>query len=122
MCNLYVHCPYTILRTLNNKTMHKEYKIVNGTAYYAETNDEVINVLEKVRKNATRIIIDYGDPKTGKSWNETFDTTGYVGRSCGSVKIPILLYNNRSMGGTGMLTHCIIGIKTSKGKRVLYSL
>ena len=97
-----------------------EYKLVNGTSYDKRTDDKVIEVLEHCRTNNIRIVLDYGDTKTGKSWNERYDVTGRVGRSCGSSKIPILLYNKRSMGGGAILTYRIIGIKSSKGKVTLY--
>ena len=98
----------------------KQYKVVNGTSYHKDTSDKVINVLERARLNRTRIILDYGDVKTGTSWGEVHDTTGYIGRSTGSVQIPILIFNTRCFGGGAILDHCIIGIKESKGKKVLY--
>lgn len=100
----------------------EQYKVVNGTSYNKDTNNEVIEVLERCRKNNTRIVLDYGDVKTGKSWNEVYGITGRIGRSTGTSKIPILLYNSRSIGGTAILTQRIIGIKTSLGKIPLYKL
>jgi len=97
-----------------------KYKVVNGTSYHVETSDEVIQCLEKCRQNGTRIVLDYGDTKTGKSWGEVYDVTGRIGRSTGTSKIPILLHNRRSIGGGAILDHCIIGIVTSKGKEPLY--
>lgn len=99
-----------------------KYKEVNGTSYRSDTPDEVIRVLENARISNTRIVLDYGDTKTGHSWGDVYDVTGYVGRSRGISKIPILLYNNRSIGGVAILDNCIIGIRESKGKRILYSL
>lgn len=95
------------------------YKVVNGTSYDVNTNDEVIRILEICMKNRTRIVLDYGD-STGQSWGEDLDTTGYVGRSTGSIKIPLLVYNKRSSGGGAILTSCIIKISTSIGKCSLY--
>tara|TARA_R100001440_G_scaffold23141_3_gene37663 strand:+ start:2040 stop:2369 length:330 start_codon:yes stop_codon:yes gene_type:complete len=97
-----------------------KYKLVNGTSYDKRTDDEVIRILEHCRMNNIRVVLDYGDTKTGKSWNERYGITGKVGRSSGQIKVPILLYNKRSHGGGAMLTHCIIGIKRSKGKDTLY--
>lgn len=100
--------------------MNKKYKVVNGTYYDERTNDRVIDTLENCRRNNTRIVLDYGDTKTGKSWGDRYGITGRIGRSIGPIKIPILLYNRRSMGGGSILDHCIIGIKESNGGRVLY--
>lgn len=98
-----------------------KYKEINGTSYHIETSNEVIEVLETCKANKTRIVLDYGDIKTGVSWGEVYDITGTLGRSTGSVKIPILLHNSRSIGGGAILDQCIIGIKESKGGKILYS-
>lgn len=100
--------------------MNKEYKVVNGTSFDVRTNDKVIAILDNALRNRTRIRIHYGDIDTGRDWDEVYDVTGYVGRSSGSIKIPLLAYNTRSMGGVGMLDHCIVKITTSAGKHLLY--
>jgi hypothetical protein len=96
-----------------------KYKVVNDTCYHIDTSDKVINILEQCRLNKSRIVLDYGD--NGISWNEKFEITGTIGRSTGISKIPILVHNIRSTGGAEILTHCIIGIKESKGGKILYS-
>ena len=98
-----------------------DYTTKNGTSYNINTPADVITVLERARLDGTRIIVDYGDVETGTSWGEVHDVSGYVGRSTGEIKIPILIHNTRSTGGCGMLTHCILSIKESRGKRVLYT-
>lgn len=72
--------------------------------------------------NKTRIVIDYGDVKTGKSWNEIYDITGTIGVCKGyyDLRYPILIHNIRSMGGGIILTDCILTIKESKGKKLLF--
>tara|TARA_R110000765_G_C18497394_1_gene554916 strand:+ start:19 stop:330 length:312 start_codon:yes stop_codon:yes gene_type:complete len=99
----------------------KNYKEVNGTFYDVKTIEKVVKVLEDCRLNETRIVLDYGDIETGRTWGDVYDITGRVGRSTGNVKIPLLIHNIRSMGGPSILDHCIIGIKESKGGKVLYS-
>lgn len=106
------------IKLTNGNIIH--YKIVNGIAYHEETNEIIVNVLEHVRHSRERIIVDYGDVKTGKSWGDSYDITGYIGRSTGTIKIPLLVYNRRSYGGGALLDHCIIKISLSKGKKVLY--
>jgi hypothetical protein len=96
------------------------YKNIGGTFYHFETSDKVVAVLETARNNHERIHIRLGDVETGKDWNDLYDVTGYIGRSTGPIKIPLLVHNIRSMGGGALLDHCIVKIVTTKGKRVLY--
>lgn len=100
-------------------TNETKYKVINGTSYHAETSQTVIDWLEYARMNDKRIRIYYGDVETGRCWNEEHDIFGYVGRSTGTNKIPLLIANKRSYGG-GILDHCIVKIKESKGDRVLF--
>jgi hypothetical protein len=93
----------------NGNTIH--YQIVNGTAYHADTVSAVVNALEFAREHDLRITLDLGDVKTGKSWGEVNDISGYIGRSTGSIQIPLLLANARSHGGGAILDHCIIAIR-----------
>jgi len=101
----------------------KTYRLENGTSYDQRTPDEVIRVLENARLNRQRVHISLGEtegPDQGQDWLEEFETHGYVGRSMGPVKVPLLLANRRSMGGGAILTHCVVRIRTSSGGRVLY--
>lgn len=101
----------------------KTYKLVNGTSYDERTPDAVIRVLENARLNRTRLHVSLGEtegPNAGRDWLEEFETHGYVGRSMGPVKVPLLVANRRSTGGGAILDHCIIRIRTSAGGRVLY--
>lgn len=90
--------------------------------YNTETSMDVINVIERAFKDRTRLIFDFGDTATGESWGEVNDIVGRIGRSTGLIKVPLLIFNNRSCGGGALLTHRVIKICTSKDKRVLYSL
>lgn len=98
----------------------KTYRIENGTSYDERTPNEVIRVLENARANRTRLHISLGDTENGKDWLEEFETHGYVSRSMGPVKVPLLVANTRSLGGGAILDHCIIRIRTSSGGRILY--
>lgn len=100
-------------------------KIVNGTYYHDETPEVVIYILEKSRKENMRIEIIYGNVKTGDIW-EGSRNIGTVSRSGGDIKIPILLYNKRSIGGPGLIEHCILEIRLARkqkyGSKILYKL
>ncbi len=98
----------------------KTYKLINGTSYHDETPDEVIRVLEQARLSRTRLHISLGDTGSGRDWLEEFETHGYVSRSMGPIKVPLILANRRSLGGGSILDHRIVRIRSSSGGRVLY--
>ena len=66
----------------------------------------------------TRLCIHYGDVVTGKAWGDI--ETGRIGRSGGSIKIPLVIHNRRAMGGGALLDHCIVKIETAAGKLPVY--
>lgn len=98
----------------------REYIILSDTYYHIKTPIETAHLLERIRKDQTRMRLYYGDIETGRDWGEVFDVTGKIGRSTGPFNIPILLHNSRSMGGGAILTHCIVKIAESRGGKVLY--
>lgn len=98
----------------------KVYQRVNGTYYDIDTPESVIQVLENARLTNRRIRVFLGDKTTGRDWNEEFQTVGYVARSSGPVKVPILLANARSDGGSPISTDSIVRLETSKGGRLLW--
>jgi hypothetical protein len=117
------------MNTLTNKLSNGNeiiYQLIQDgenlpIAYHSETSKQLIQVLEYARKNKTRIKVYLGDPKTGKNWNEENDTMGYIGLIRGTnARFPILVNNARSFGGGSIMDNCIVKIRESKGKRVLY--
>jgi hypothetical protein len=101
----------------------KNYKLINGTSYDTRTPDEVVRVLEQARLSRTRLHVSLGHTegdKAGLDWLEEFESHGYVGRSTGSIKVPLLIANSRSLGGGALLDHCIVRIRQSNGGRVLW--
>ena len=89
-----------------------------------KTPKEVAKKLIELINSRKRVVLDYGDIETKESWNTMYNTTGYISYSKGlyGFKYPILVYNKRSLGGSAILTDCILSIKESRGKRVLFSL
>ncbi len=98
----------------------KTYQVVNGTYYHADTPEAVIRLLESARSSGVRLRLFLGDRITGKDWREENDVLGTIGRSCGPVKIPLLLRAKHSSGGPGILDHCVVKIMDAQTKRVLY--
>ena len=91
-------------------------KVINGTTFHDETPIAVCNILNDAisSRRLKRIRIFFGDKETGKDWNEFYDNIGYVGRSTGLIKIPLMIHNTRSTGGGAILDHCIVKITVDK--------
>jgi hypothetical protein len=97
-----------------------QYKERNGIFFHAQTDESICYALSKAKERGQRLRLWYGDIETGKAWHEEYDTMGYIGRSTGAIKIPLLLNNAASIGGGAILDHCIIAITAAKGGAVLY--
>ena len=89
------------------------YKIVNGTAYKEKTPDNIIQIIEEARNDRNiRLRFQWGDVSTGRDWGGVLNTAaGYIGRSTGSIKIPLLIKTTRSHGGESILDDCIVKIE-----------
>lgn len=92
------------------------YKVVDGVSFDVNTPEKVVNLLLYYMnaRPRQRIRVFYGDTKTGKDWGEEWDTMGYVGRSGGTVKIPLLVNNARSYGGDAIKTGSIVRITVDR--------
>lgn len=99
---------------------HNYKQLDNETCYNKSTDDKMIQLLEDIRLNNTRCRFHWGSVETGLDWGDIHDVKGHIGRSTGSIKIPLLIYNSQSLGGGGILTDCIVKITTTKGSEVLY--
>ena len=112
----------------------EEYKVCNGTFYSAEALDGAILALEYARVNRMRIRIFYAyktaaeKENGGKDsefdvlevWNDENCCIGWLGRSVGDVKIPILLSSSSSPYGVPIVESSVVLVKTTGG-RVLFS-
>jgi len=92
----------------------------NGMWFSKNTCNEVKTAVVNAYRTSKRFRIWYGDVKTGKSWDDENDVCGYIGKSGGSHKIPLLVHNNNSTGGGALLDDCIIKIVEIQSKRVIY--
>ncbi len=99
---------------LSNGNVIKYARLPSGTCYHQETPDQVIRLLEKLQNSGAEVRIYYGDTQTGQSWHDEFDVVGRIGRSTGSIKIPLLVPKD-DCGGPGLLDHCIIRIDSREG-------
>lgn len=99
---------------LSNGNVIKYARVSSGTCYHQETPDQVIRILEQLRNSGTEVRIFYGDTQTGQSWHEEFDVVGRIGRSTGSIKIPLLVPKGECGGGV-LLDHRITRIDSRDG-------
>lgn len=89
----------------------------NTDTHYNElTPIAVRRVLDShITNRDSRLTIHYGDHETGQAWGDT--ETGYVGRSSGEKKIPLIVHNRRSMGGGGILDKNVVKIESARKNR-----
>lgn len=95
---------------------------IDGFVFNEGTPKQLAHKILDLIRSHTRIVLDYGNINTNESWNEQYDITGYISFTKGSydLKYPILVHNSRSSGGGLILTDCILSIKTSRGKNLIY--
>jgi hypothetical protein len=91
--------------------MTAEYIVTNGTYYDKGTDAAVIQALEAVRAEDTRVRLFRGNTETGEAWSDEYEVCGYIGRSVGPICVPILLNNKRSRWGGAVLTGSIVGVQ-----------
>lgn len=103
-----------------------EYGNLSRLYYSRYTSPEIVGIIENLNsqyigEEKARLRLFYGDtdtpdfeqihgrkPDPGHCWDDEFDVVGRLGNSMGPIKIPILLNNNRSHYGGGILTSCIV--------------
>jgi hypothetical protein len=78
------------------------------------TDGKVALLLERYRESGRMLRVFLGDRATGRDWMEENDVVGYVGRSGGSQKVPLLLVAGRN-GGSALLTDCIVRLMDADG-------
>lgn len=83
------------------------------------TPPEVARVLESCRKALDKIRLVLGDPSTGESWLDEYDVVGTIGRSTGSLKVPLLIEDGEHGGGS-ILTACVLCIIDWNSGRTRY--
>lgn len=89
-----------------------QYKIYNGTSYHVETPQDIINKLEYARENRKRVLVTYKEgweDFTGYT-KDGLNVHMYIGRSTGSIKIPLHISSSRSIGGGALSDNAIIRV------------
>lgn len=93
----------------------KTYQVTEFGTYFGKTTPwKVVEAIENARLNNDSVLFRMGDVETGRDWMDDFDVSGTIGRSTGSIKIPLLIKTHRSMGGMGILDECILRLFVNK--------
>lgn len=95
-------------------------KKIDGEFKFFKNAERIAKALKYCYEGGERCRIWYGNRETGESWTEEFDVTGYVKRSSGCLKVPLLVYKSTSYGGIEIPTSAIVRIDSIKTKTVLY--
>lgn len=90
-----------------------------GTWFTPGTPPEVQAILENARRTGQKLRMELGDPATGQRWGDDAQV-GLIGRSTGTLKIPLLLASSRSTGGEGLMPDCIVRIEDPANGRLLW--
>ena len=104
----------------SRNTDHIKYKEVGGMSFHESTSNACCKALVKARTEDIRVKLYQGDIATGIPWAEEWDTIGWIGRSTGQRKIPLMITGKRSSGGGGVLDHCLLAIKSMDNGEYLY--
>jgi hypothetical protein len=89
------------------------------TLFHPQTPVDLCRRLERAREQNARVRIVLGDAATGRAWLEEHDLIGRIGRSCGPMRVPLLLEEGES-GGPALLDHCIVKLIDLDRHKTLY--
>jgi len=81
--------------------------LTQRTYFEPGTDPKAARVLEKCRRDGSRVRLIQGDTATGRSWLDEHDVVGRIGRSTGTLKVPLLIEPGAD-GGTAILTGCLL--------------
>lgn len=88
----------------------------SGTYYRDTTPERVVYWLEQAREHRYPVRLFLGDSATGRDWLEEHYTRGRVGRSTGTIKVPLLVPEGEH-GGPAISCDCIVRLIV-KGQEV----
>lgn len=89
-----------------------------GTFFNNNTPKKVQRLLEDYRRSESKIRIVLGDPETGRDWMEENDVLGRVGRSTGSMKVPLLIADGECGGGAILDGNIVRMFDVASGKEL----
>jgi hypothetical protein len=97
----------------------RESPLNRSTYFDPGTHPEAAKVLEAARQRARKVGLILGDTTSGEPWLEEHDVVGRIGRSTGSLKVPLLIEAGRC-GGSAILCACLLALIDWDSGDVLY--
>jgi hypothetical protein len=83
--------------------------LTRQTYFDPGTDPKAARALETCRRDGRKVRLMLGDTATGRCWLEEHDVVGRIGRSSGTLKVPLLIEPGAD-GGTAILTNCLLCI------------
>jgi hypothetical protein len=93
--------------------------LTRTTYFDPGTDAKAAKVLESCRTRERKVRLILGDTTTGESWLEEHDVIGRIGRSMGTLKVPLLIEPGEH-GGGAILCACILAIVDWESGAFLY--
>lgn len=93
--------------------------LTKQTYFDPGTDPKAAAVLESRRQTGGKVQLVLGDTRSGEAWLNEYDVVGKIGRSSGSLKVPLLVEDGET-GGGAILTACVLHIIDWKSGRTLY--
>ncbi len=100
------------MKTITSQSGRQYIQTESGTCYHTETPEHIINTIEKAIKTRKRVHVTYKDgfeDFTGYT-KDGLNVSMYIGRSTGTIKIPLHICSSRSIGGPALSTDLIKSI------------
>ncbi len=94
-------------------------KLTQQTYFDPGTDPKAARVLETCRRDGRKLRLILGDTATGQSWLDEHDVVGHIGRSTGTLKVPLLVEPGAD-GGVAILTNCLLRLIDWNTSRDLY--
>ena len=93
--------------------------LTRTTYFDPGTDAKAARVLESCRTRERKVRLILGDTSTGEPWLEEHDVVGRIGRSTGSLKVPLLIEPDEH-GGCAILCACLLAIVDWESGDFLY--
>ncbi|CAM3996056.1 hypothetical protein [Paracidovorax anthurii] len=93
--------------------------LARQTYFDPGTDPNAARALESCRRNRRKVRLVQGDTATGRCWLDEHDVVGRIGRSTGTLRVPLLIEADAE-SGAAILTSCLLRLIDWESGRDLY--